>query len=150
DTSLARTGTTTLTLANIETANLTGRSEERRVGEGGWTGGGTIDGAGGTDVIVSSTDAAAVTITDPSLARTGTTTLTLANIETANLTGGASANTFTVSGWTGGGTIDGAGGTDVIVSSTDAAAVTITDTSLARTGTTTLTLANIETANLTG
>ena len=48
---------------------------------------------------------------------TGLGTDTLINLAIANLTGGASANTFTVSGWTRPGSLNGGGGNDTIIAS---------------------------------
>ena len=49
--------------------------------------------------------AASVTLTNTSLAVTGLPTLTLSGFTTANLTDTAGGNTFTVSGWTGTGSL---------------------------------------------
>ena len=46
-----------------------------------------------------------VTLTNTSLAVTGLPTLTLSGITAANLTDTAGGNTFTVSGWTGSGSL---------------------------------------------
>ena len=148
NTSLARTGLGTLTLAGIEVANLTGGIGANTFTVSGWTGTGTMDGLAGSDTIVAINDVN-FTLTDTGLARTGLGTLTLAGIEVANLTGGIGANSFTVSGWTGTGTMDGLAGSDTIIAVNDVD-FTLTDTSLARTGLGTLTLAGIEIANLTG
>src|SRR5207237_4457794 len=59
------------------------------------------------------------TLTNSTLHTSDDMSLTLAAIGTANLTGGAAANTFTVSGWTGTGTMTGAGGSDTIIASKD-------------------------------
>ncbi len=139
---------TTLTLANIEAANLTGGAGNNLFTVTGWTGTGTITGGGGSDTITATKDVN-FAIADASLATGDGMNLGLSGIGTATLTGGASANSFDVSGWTGAGTIDGAGGTDTVVASNNSD-FTLTNTSLARTGTTTLTLANIEAATLTG
>ncbi len=148
NTSLARTGAATLTLANMEVANLTGGVAVNTFTVSGWTGSGTITGGGGADVIAATKDAN-FTLTNTSLVTGDGMSLTLSGISTANLTGGVSGNTFTVSGWTGGGTLDGAGASDTVSASNDVD-FTLTNTSLARTGTTTLTLANMEIANLAG
>src|SRR6185436_6696481 len=150
DTTLDRTGTGQLTLTSIEVANLTGGGSANTFTVSGWTGTGTLDGAGGSDTVVAVNDVATIDLADTSLARAGSGTLTLSSIEVANLTGGGSANSFTVSGWTGTGTLDGAGGSDTVAATNDVANFTLTDTTLDRTGTGQLTLTSIEVANLTG
>ena len=52
-------------------------------------------------------DVATIDLTNTSLARATLGTLTLANIEVADLTGGAGVNAFTVSSWTGSATLRG-------------------------------------------
>ena len=56
------------------------------------------------------TVAANVTLTNASLAVTGLPSLTLSGITAANLTDTAGGNTFTVSGWTGSGSLTDSGG----------------------------------------
>ena len=108
-----------------------------------------VTGAGGNDTVAVTPDAN-FTLTDSSLAVSGAYTLNLSSVEIANLTGGGSANTFTVSGWTGTGTLNGAGGTDSVIATNDVTTITLTDASLARTGLGTLTLASIDSATLAG
>ena len=67
-----------------------------------------LDGGGGSNTLAESGNVNFI-LTNSTL--TGVGTDTLANLQVANLTGGAGNNVFTVSGWTGDGTIDGAGGT---------------------------------------
>ena len=57
--------------------------------------------------------------------------MSLKNFTRAALTGGPSANTFTVSDWTGAATLAGGGGTDRVVSTNDAG-FTLSDSSLTR------------------
>ncbi len=107
----------------------------------------SLDGGTGTNTLVESGN---VNFTLTNISLTGVGTDKLANMQVANLTGGSSSNTFTVSGWTGSGTIAGAGGSSdriVAVRDTD---MTLTDTWLAALGFGTLTLSNVETATLTG
>src|SRR6185295_19008791 len=108
-----------LTLANIGAANLTGGGSTNNTTVSGWTGSGTITGGGGTGVIIASKDAD-FTLANGSLASSDGMNLALSGVTTANLTGGASANTFPVSSWTGAGTITGNGGSDVIAAPKDA------------------------------
>src|SRR4029077_15293212 len=105
--SLARTGLGTLNLNAIEIATLSAGAGNNSFTVSGWTGTGTIDGAGGSDTVIATNDAN-FTLTDSSLARTGAGTLSLVGFETANLTGGSGANSFTVSAWTGTGNLDAA------------------------------------------
>ena len=75
----------------------------------------SLNGGTGTNTLAESGNVN-FTLTNTSL--TGVGTDTLANLQVANLTGGTSSNTITVSGWTGAGSIMGGGGTtDTIVAS---------------------------------
>ncbi len=90
-----------------------------------------LDGGAGTDLLDGGEDGeingdsiAAIansnfTLTDTMLLRNGSDVDNLFNIETATLTGGASNNVFTLTGWTGNATINGKGGTDTIVFTAD-------------------------------
>jgi hypothetical protein len=72
----------------------------------------------------------------------------LFGVESAQLTGGASANTFFLTNWTGGGLIDGQDGVDRLVA-TNNVDYYLSDGKLGR-GTATLEMAGIEEAELTG
>ena len=72
----------------------------------GWTGGGSLKGT--AETVVDSVSSS-VTLTNTSLAVTGLPTLTLSGFTTANLTDTAGGNTFTVSGWTGSGSLTDSG-----------------------------------------
>src|SRR6185503_13093653 len=100
-------GGASLTLKRLEIANLSGGNSDNRFTVSEWSGTGTLDGAGGGDTVAAANDAD-FTLTDSSLARTGFGTLTLAAIENAELSGGSSANSFAVTGWSGTGAVDGA------------------------------------------
>src|SRR5262249_54262967 len=101
DGSLARAGLGTLTLASVESIDLTGGSGANSFTLSGWTGIGAVDGAGASDVVIASNDVDFV-IADGSLARSGFGTIIgLSSVELADLAGGAGANSFTVTGWTG-------------------------------------------------
>ena len=77
-----------------------------------------LDGGSGSNTLTESGNFSFV-LTNTSLTGVGTDKLT--NLKIANLTGGSSANTFTVSGWTGTGSLVGGGGTgDSIVVSQNA------------------------------
>lgn len=147
-TSLAAIGFGTLTLSGFEAALLTGGVGDNVFTVSSWNGTGSLTGAGGTDTVIASRNAN-FTLSDSQLVASNGLTMTFAGIGNANLTGGANNNVFTVSGWTGSGKIDGAGGTDqiVVVRDTDMA---LTNTSLVAMGFGALTLASVETANLSG
>ena len=120
NTSLSSTDGMTLGLSGITTANLTDTgSGGNTFTVTGWTGKGTLTGT--PDTLVD-TVAANTTLTNTSLAVTGLPTLTLSGFTTANLTDTAGGNTFTVSGWTGGGSlIDSAAVGDTVTASKSAA-----------------------------
>ena len=85
----------------------------------------SFDGGIGTDTVIESAD---IDFTLASTTLTGLGTDTLASIERANLTAGASANTITVQGWTGGATLTGLTGNDrYVFSGTESASVTIVE-----------------------
>ena len=107
-----------------------------------------LDGGADTDV-VAATGAGTFTLTDASLTVAGT-SVTLVGMEAANLTGSAGDDTFNVTGWTGGGAIDGKKGTDTIVAG--GYDFVLTNAKLIRdpAGTAaTFKLTNVEAANLT-
>ncbi len=114
DTSLARTGQGTLTLAGIGIANLTGGAGQNSFTVSGWSGTGKLTGLGDDDTVVAENNVADFGLSDTQLTRTGLGALTLETIEVANLTGGGSANTFTITSFTGDATLAGAGGADVV------------------------------------
>jgi hypothetical protein len=148
NTSLTATDGLSLTLSSIEVANLTGGAGGNSFDVSGWTQTGTISGAGGTDTIIDPKDAD-FTLTDTSLVTSDGMSLVLSSIEVADLTGGASANTFNVGGWTGTGSLNGAGGTDT-VAATKNADFTLNSSSLVTSDGMSLNLTSIEAANLTG
>ena len=106
----------------------------------------SLNGGTGTNTLVESGNVN-FTLTNTSL--TGMGTDRLGNLQFANLTGGSSDNVFTVSGWTGNGSITGSSGTDQIVAVRDTD-MTLTNTSLVMAGFGTLALNAIEKATLTG
>src|SRR5207245_1151497 len=68
---------------------------------------------GATSTVMESGDVN-FTLTNTSL-KFGSNTDTLVHISNANLTGGASANTFDLTGWTGSAKLDGQGGIDTLI-----------------------------------
>lgn len=137
---------TALDLSNITTANLTD------MGAGGntfaitgWTGKGTLKGK--SEALID-TVAASVTLTNTSLAVTALPALTLNGFTTANVTDTAGGNTFTVSGWTGSGSLtDSAGSGDTVAASKNAS-YTLANSLLTSTDKMSLALNGITTANL--
>lgn len=110
----------------------------------------TLLGGEGTDRIDESANAS-FTLTNKKLIR-GIEEDSLDSIEIANLTGGPGADSFTLTGWTGTGSINGAAGIDTIVWEADANFI-LTDTSLTMTtGATSasMTLSSVERATLVG
>jgi Ca2+-binding RTX toxin-like protein len=120
-------------LAGIEAANLTGGASANTFTVGDWTGGGVLNGGAGTNTVVAAKDSS-FTLTNTGLTTSDGMSLTLVGIGSASLAGGASANTFNISGWTGGGSLDGGAGTDTLIESRASAAtavtMTLTDSSL--------------------
>src|SRR5208282_5195123 len=112
----------------------------------GWAGSGTLKGS--TETLVDGVSSS-VALANTSLAVTGLPTLTLSGFTTANLTDTAGGNTFTVSGWTGSGSLtDSAAAGDTVRASKNAG-FTLTNTSLSSTDGMMLGLSGITTANLT-
>ncbi|MFO0928639.1 MAG: calcium-binding protein [Gemmataceae bacterium] len=101
------------TLAGVERATLTGDGADNTFTVSGWSGVATLDGAGGTDLIVSSNNAN-FTLTDTSLTRSTGGNFTLVSIEAASLTGGAGNNVLNAGAFTGRLTLNGAGGNDIL------------------------------------
>jgi hypothetical protein len=94
-------------LTDVEEVSLNGGAADNTFTVSGWTAGGvTLDGAGGTDRVVSANDAD-FTLADTALSRSAGGSFVLASIEQAGLTGGAGGNRFVVSAWTGSATLDG-------------------------------------------
>ena len=93
----------------------------------------TFDGGAGTDTIVESADVD-FTLTAAGLVGIGSDAL--ASIEAVNLSAGASANTFTLQGWTGNASLTGGAGNDSYVFvGTESASVTIVEAANADTDT---------------
>ncbi len=147
NTSLSSTDGMTLGLSGITTANLTDSgSGGNTFTITGWTGKGTLTGS--PDTLVDTVTANA-TLTNASLAVTGLPTLTLSGFTTANLTDTAGGNTFTVSGWTGGGLLTDSAAVVDTVTASKSAGFTLANTSLSSTDGMSLGLSNVTTANLT-
>ena len=147
NTSLSSTDGMTLSLSGITTANLTDSgSGGNTFTITGWTGKGTLTGT--PDTLVDTVTANA-TLTNASLAVTGLPTLTLSGFTTASLTDTAGGNTFTVSGWKGGGSLTDSAAVGDTVTASKSAGFTLANTSLSSTDGMSLGLSNVTTANLT-
>lgn len=138
-----------LKLSGIEVADLIGGPGDNIFNVSAWSGTGSLTGGGGQSDTLTVTRNANFTLSDTQLVASSNLNLTLTEIFIANLTGGSSANTFTVSNWTGEGTLDGLLGADRIVAARDVD-MTLTNTELLATGFGTLTLNTVDTANLSG
>ncbi|MHB1421755.1 MAG: hypothetical protein ACYC3I_00885 [Gemmataceae bacterium] len=106
--------TQTIDLSDIQTANLTGAQTGTNTFDvSGWTGNGSLTGPQGSlNTLLATNDVSLFTLSDTRFQRTGHGEITLSGIQLANLTGGPSANTFTVNGWSGNASLDGLGGSN--------------------------------------
>jgi RHS repeat-associated protein len=107
-----------------------------------------IDGGSGSDTLVETEDKDYV-LTDTSLVIGTNSADALSNIEEVSLVGGASANVFTITGWTGPASLDGGAGVDRVISSNDDSFI-LSDTDLTLAVGGTFVLISIEEARLTG
>ncbi len=140
-------GTTSLTLKNIGTADLADTGSGHTFTVGGWTGSGSLAGSSDT---VTATKGAGFTLSPTLLSSTDGMALGLGGITTADLTDTGGGHTFTVSGWTGVGTLTGPASPATPDTVTDSAngSFTLTNAAL-KVGTTSLNLKDIATADLT-
>jgi autotransporter-associated beta strand protein len=145
--------TKTFTLANLQNVTLNAGSLNNSLAVNGWTNDLTFNGAGGNDTISVTSNASTFTLTDTSL-NTGLAVgaWSLGSIEIANLIGGTAAQTFNITDWTKGGSINGATGNDTLVMSKDTdMALTNAGFTYGLTGATKFwTLNSIEVGHLTG
>jgi len=148
NTGLSSSDGMSLSLSGFTIANLVGGPSANTFTVSGWTGTGSLTGAGGTDTVIAAKDQN-FTLANTSLVASDGMNLTLSGISAANLTGGPSPNTFTVSGWSGGGSLTGVGNNDAVVAS-KAANFTLSNTNLTASDGVNLALAGIGTAHLTG
>lgn len=103
--------TANISFANVELASLTGGAGNNQIDISNRNTPAAINGQGGFDTIVANRDTS-FTLNRDSLALATGGYFTLANVEVAHLTGGASANAFTVNSWAGAGYLIGAAGDD--------------------------------------
>src|SRR5262249_37181143 len=100
-----------LTLAGVHVANLTDTGSGHTFTVSGWTGTGSLSGTG--DTVVAS-KAASFTLSNAVLSSTDNMSLTLGGFPIATLGDTAGSNSFTVSGWTGTGSLTGPA-TDTVI-----------------------------------
>lgn len=141
-------------LSGFQNATLSGGSGANSFDVSGWDAGPVELNAGpGTDTLIDdlSTGGTGFALSDSSLVRLGGPTFWLAGFdgETANLTGGAGDDLFTISGWSGSGTLSGGASADSLVSANNASIQTITDSQLTRDASV-IALDSITFASLTG
>lgn len=156
-TNSALTGLGTDVLAGIESARLVGGNSADVLNASSFSlGPVTLTGGLGDDTLTGGATAGDVlaeqgdanfTLATGSLSGVGLDTFS--GLESVSLTGGASDNIFTVSGWTATATLSGGAGNDRVVSANNAN-MTLTDASLTRSTPGSFVLASIEEAALTG
>jgi len=135
-------------LPSVTEANLTGGVGDNAFTVSDWSGTGTIDGAGGANTVTAA-NGGDFTLGNIFLDRTDRGRLTLLRIVQANLLGDATANRFTVSGWTASALLSGGGAFDEVISTNDAD-FTLSNTRLSRSTGGVFTLQGITRATLTG
>lgn len=148
---LTRTqGTVTynLSLTTIESLRLNGGQSNDSFDLTAWTKSLILSGGAGTDTIAAANDVN-YSLSDTFLMRTGLPPIAQSTMENALLTGGASSNTFDISGWTKTATLNGNGGTDKLVVADNVTTSTLSNTTLTRTSRGNITLASIEAAEIT-
>ena len=145
NTALSSTDGMSLGLSGIATANLSATASGKTFTANGWTGGGSLTGK--TTATATVSESGGFTLSNTALSSPTGLALALSGVTTANLTDTSTGgNTFTITGWTGGGSLTGASET---LADGVAVSVTLTNTSLAVTGLPKLTLSGFKTANLT-
>ncbi|MGA2660187.1 MAG: hypothetical protein ABSH34_22030, partial [Verrucomicrobiota bacterium] len=150
---LSLNGVTSVTLSAAYLGTLT----ENQFSLTGWSGSATLHGTGTNNTLTyspaSSVSSLNYVLTNSSLQVTGglTQTITLSDIQTANLYGAAAGtNTYTVSNWTGLGSLTGPAGATNTVIAADDTDFTLSDTALDRANCVPLSLAGIQNATLSG
>jgi Ca2+-binding RTX toxin-like protein len=142
------TATYNVGLTTIESLRLNGGSSNNSFDLTNWTKTLVLAGGGGTDTIVAANDVN-YSLSDTLFLRTALPAIAHSTMENAQLTGGASNNTFDISGWTKTATLNGNGGTDKLVVADNVSSTTLTNTLLTHTSRGNVTLASIEAAEIT-
>ena len=147
--SLAVTGLPTLTLSGFTTANLTDTAGGNMFTVSNWTGSGSLTDSAANGDTVTAIKSAGYTLTNTSLSSTDGMALALSGITIADLAASSSGKTFTVSGWTGSGSLTDTAASGDTVTASKSAGFTLADSSLSSTDGMSLILNEITTANLT-
>ena len=111
--SLTTTFGQTISYSDIQTANLTGGSGTNSYYISSWSGNGSINGSSSNNNTIYATNNTNFTLTNTGFSRFNIGSFTLSNIQNAVLTGGSSADTFTVSNWSGNVTLNGVSGKNI-------------------------------------
>ena len=147
NTSLAVTSLPALTLSGFKTANLTDTAGGDTFTVSGWTKSGSLTDSAVIGDTVTASKSAGYTLANNSLSSTDGMSLGLSGVTSANLSATTASKTFTVSGWTGSGSLtDTAKG---IVAASENGGFTLTNKSLTSTDGIAVSLSGITTANLT-
>lgn len=149
DVALATTDGMSMRLQQVTLAALAGGNGNDTFDLSGWNGGGTLSGGAGYDTFILMRDTDFV-LADALLEMADGTQLVLAGLENAWLTGRASDNVFTISQWTGAGSIDGGAGLNRLVVSRDAPKITLSTSRIIVTDGASMSLKNVDTATLSG
>ena len=131
--------------SNIASLSLTDGGSAASFDVSHWTGNPVQINGGGNGTVVSNNDTN-FTLADSSLTRSDGTSFALSGMVAADLTGGASNNTFDVTGWHGSGVIDGNGGDDTLIA-TGLTNATLSNTLFQRAGAANLILEGIDRAD---
>jgi Ca2+-binding RTX toxin-like protein len=116
-TMLLRSGLPAITHSALENAQLIGGGSDNRFTVSAWTKTATLDGAGGTDTLVATDNAATMTLNATALTRTGKGSIGHTGFEAAELTGGAANNTISAAAFAGQVKLAGVGGNDTLTGS---------------------------------
>ena len=144
NTSLSSTDGMAMTLSGITAANLVAGNSGETFTLDGWTGTGSLsDTSAG---IVAASNGGGFTLSNSSLTSTDGMAMTLNGITAANLSDTGNGHSFSITGWTGGGTLKGSA--ETLIHSVSRS-VALTNASLAVTGLPTVILSGFNTANLT-
>jgi hypothetical protein len=143
---LSSTDGMVLGLHGFSTANLTDTTGGHGFTMNGWTGTGSLTDSAATPDTIAASKSAGFTLTNTSLASSDGMTLGISGFSTANLTDTGSGHSFTITGWTGHGTLK---GTSETLIDQVSANVVLANGSLAVAGLPALALNGFSTANLT-
>ncbi|WP_425618128.1 GEVED domain-containing protein [Anatilimnocola sp. NA78] len=124
-TQLQRPAKPSITISAIENAILTSAAGavDSKFTLDNWAGSATLTAGAGVDTLAITDNAAAMTLTNTTVTRTGRGAITFNGFEAAELTGGAAANTISGAAYSGKLQIDGKGGNDTLTSGSGTAIV---------------------------